>query len=295
MYKCHKCKKSIGNCPACKQGIKDQVASLINNFAEVVLVLSIVFIAMEFKMKEQTEILMKPFRMAREETMAGRQVKETKLPKKDSNKANKKSGKNGANSSSQRGKEGDFRVGEWGMLISEVEMNEKAIQIDVRKDPFNLDYLTKIGNFEAVARYMFARSRLSGGCYIVLGQRIEDLQDAKDNSEIKIGEPIPEWIKADFSYYVKQACLDLNTIAAVEQFFNEMHSSLVSQNGAPKSTSLGDEEDAISGKDKIESVIANGNFLRYTWETRRQEVNLYFACFEGFPYFRLEYLANKEG
>jgi hypothetical protein len=129
MYQCQKCKKQVVTCPACKYRIKDPKAALINQIAGVLVVLTIIFVSLEIKVKEETEIAMKPFRQAQEETAKKEKVKEAGLPKpakpdKSSGKNKKKSNKAGGS-----GKEGDFRVGTWGMLRSEIIETEKAQKI----------------------------------------------------------------------------------------------------------------------------------------------------------------------
>ncbi|MFZ5950568.1 MAG: hypothetical protein ACOYXC_07670 [Candidatus Rifleibacteriota bacterium] len=267
----------------------------MNQIAGLLFFLSIIFFSLEIKVKEETDLAMKPFRAAQEEAEKQKEVKEAGLPKpakdtpeKASDKKKNNKGKAGG------GKEGDFRVGLWGQLRSEIIENEKAQKLEARNDPYNLDYLTKIGNFEVIARYMFAQNRLSGGCYILLGSPIENLEEAKQAARLKVGEPCPSWVKLDFSYYKDLACQILNSAAAADNFFYEMYISMASQMGPPKATALEELENAISRKEKIESVLANERILTYSWETARSTVNFYFACLDTRPYFRLEYLSNKE-
>lgn len=292
MYQCQKCKKQISNCPACKYRIRDAKATLLNQAAGILVFLTIIFVSLEIKVKEETEIAMKPFRQAREETEKKKKVKEAGPPKqaKPSKDSKKKSDKKAASS----GKEGDFRTGTWGMLRSEIIEAEKAEKIEIRNDPYNLDYLTKIGNFEVIAHYMFAQSRLSGGYYALIGQPLAELKSMRDKIKVKVGEPCPSWVKLDFSYYQDYSSPVLNSIAATDQFFYEMYISLASQMGAPEATALEELENAFSRNEKIESVLVHERILKYSWTTMRSKINFYFACLEERPYFRLEYLSLKE-
>lgn len=293
MYQCQKCKKQVLTCPACKYRIKDPKATLINQVAGVLVFLTIIFVSLEIKVKEETEIAMKPFRQAQEETEKKEKVKEAGPPKQakpDSNAAKKKSNNKKSGSA---GKEGDFRAGTWGMLRSEILENEKAQKLEVRNDPYNLDYLTKIGNFEVVAHYMFAQNRLTGGCYILTGQNLDGLEEIRNNNKIKVGETCPSWVKLDFSYYQNYSSPILNSIAAADQFFYEMYISLASQMGPPESTALEELENSITRNEKIESVLAYDRILVYSWTTQRSKINFYFACLDSRPYFRLEYLSLK--
>ncbi len=293
MYQCQKCKKQVVTCPACKYRIKDPKAALINQIAGVLVVLTIIFVSLEIKVKEETEIAMKPFRQAQEETEKKEKVKEAGPPKPA--KPDKSSGKNKKknNKAGGSGKEGDFRAGTWGMLRSEIIETEKAQKIEVRNDPYNLDYLTKIGNFEVIAHYMFAQNRLTGGCYILTGQQLSGLEEIRKNNKIKVGEACPSWIKLDFSYYQDFSSPILNSVAASDQFFYEMYISLASQMGPPESTALDELENSISRNEKIESVLAYNRMLVYSWSTQRSKINFYFACLDSRPYFRLEYLSLK--
>jgi len=267
----------------------------MNQISGLLFFLSIIFISLEIKVKEETDIAMKPFRAAREEAEKQKEVKEAGLPKPAKDAPEKASNKKKNNKAkSGGGKEGDFRVGLWGQLRSEIIEKEKAQKLEARNDPYSLDYLTKIGNFEVIARYMFAQNHLSGGCYILLGSPIENLEEAKQAARLKVGDPCPSWVKLDFSYYEDLACQVLNSAAVADNFFYEMYISMASQMGPPKATALEELENAISRKEKIESVLANERILTYTWETARSTVNFYFACLDSRPYFRLEYLSNKE-
>lgn len=294
MYQCQSCKKEIKICPACKYRIKDSQASLLNQIAGTLVFLTIIFVSLEIKVTEETEIAMKPFRQAREETERKEKVKEASLPKpaKDSAANQKKSNKSGGNS--RLSKEGDFRAGTWGMLKSQILTEEKAQPLHVRQDPYNLDFLTKIGNYEVIARYMFAQNRLSGGCYILIGQPVEITPEVKERNGIKVGEPIPSWVKVDFSYYREATSnLNLNSFESADQFFYEMYISMASQMGRPNSTALDELENEISRQEKVESVIAHNRILTYSWETNRSKVNFYFAGLDSTPYFRLEFLSDK--
>lgn len=172
MYRCNSCNKVIKKCPACKHGIKDHTASLINQLTGLFVFLTLIFVALEIKVKEQTELAMEPFRKAQEESAKRNEVKESK-PLKKTTKA-KASDKNKKKKKRKKisGKEGDFRAGLWDMLKSEIEEAEKAQVLEVRNDPYNLDYLTKVSDYDVIARYLFAQNRLTGGCYILLGKKI---------------------------------------------------------------------------------------------------------------------------
>ncbi len=292
MYQCQKCKKEITACPACKRHIKDKTSRIINQITGVLVVITIIFVSLEIKIKEETELAMKPFRQAAEETKKKEKIKEASLPKNSSESKKQSKNKKKAKSRSS-GKEGDFRVGVWGMLRSVIAEEEKATPLEVRRDPYNLDYLTKIGNYEVIAQYLFSQNRLSGGCYILIGQRIENYQNLRKNTKLKVGEPCPSWVKLDFQYYEEFASPVLNSVAAADQFFYDMYISMASQMGAPYATSLRDLEASIERNEKIESVIGYERMLYYSWKTQRSKVNFYFASLKGIPYFRLEYLSKK--
>lgn len=255
--------------------------------------LTIIFVSLEIKVKEETEIAMKPFRQAQEETEKKEKVKEAGPPKQAKTSKDSDKKKNGKKRGGGAGKEGDFRTGTWGMLRTEIIEAEKAHRLELRNDPYNLDYLTKIGNFEVIAHYMFAQNRLSGGCYILTGQPLEGLGEIRENLKVKVGEPCPSWVKLDFSYYREFSSPILNSIAAVDQFFYEMYISLASQMGPPEKTALEELENSFSRNEKVESVLAHERLIGYSWTTVRSKINFYFACLDSRPYFRLEYLSIK--
>jgi hypothetical protein len=292
MYQCEKCKKEITVCPACKRHIKDKTSRIINQITGVLVVITIIFVSLEIKIKEETELAMKPFRQAAEETKKKEKVKEASLPKKTSEQKKKSKNKKKAKSRAS-GKEGDFRTGVWGMLRSVIAEEEKATPLEVRHDPYNLDYLTKIGNYDVIAQYLFAQNRLSGGCYILIGHKIENYQSLKENTKLKVGEPCPSWVKLDIQYYEEFASPVLNSVAAADQFFYDIYMSMVSQMGGPEATALNELEGSIGRNEKIESVIGYDRMLVYSWKTQRSKVNFYFASLKGIPYFRLEYLSKK--
>ncbi|GAB4275632.1 MAG: hypothetical protein Kow0029_16990 [Candidatus Rifleibacteriota bacterium] len=266
---------------------------MLNQIAGVVVFLTTIFISLEIKVKEQTELALKPFKQAEEEMKKKEKIKEADLPKKvkESKSDNKK--KKEVKAAAGNGKEGDFRAGVWGMLKSKIKEKEKAEPYENRNDPYSLDYITKIGNFEVIARYLFSQNRLTGGCYILLGKKIENLDAIRKELKLKVGEPVPSWVKLDFAYYSEKSSPILNNIAAADQFFYEMYVSLSSTLGLPENTALQDLENALSRKEKIESVLAYDRMLAYTWKTPRSRVLFYFGCYEEQPYFRLEYQSIK--
>ena len=293
MYKCSSCKKIIKKCPACKNAINDHTASLFNQLTALFVFVTLIFVALEIKVKEQTDMAMEPFRKAQEESAKRNEVKEAKPLKKIKEKKTKAKKEKKKKKKRISGKEGDFRAGIWGMLKSEVEEAEKTRPLEIRNDPYNLDYLTQVGNYEVIARYLFAQNRLTGGCYILLGQKIQYSENFKKKNHIKLGQEIPAWIKLDFNYYKDYSSSLLNNFTTTDQFFYEMYMSLTSQYGPPKYKALKDMESAISRKDKIESVIAFNRLLSYAWETQRSKIYFHFACYKNQPYFRLEYLSKK--
>lgn len=293
MYRCNSCNKVIKKCPACKHGIIDHTASLINQITGLFVFLTLIFVALEIKVKEQTELAMEPFRKAQEESAKRNEVKESK-PLKKTTKA-KASDKNKKKKKRKKisGKEGDFRAGLWDMLKSEIEEAEKAQVLEVRNDPYNLDYLTKVSDYDVIARYLFAQNRLTGGCYILLGKKIILPKDFKNKNHIRLGQEIPAWVKLDFNYYKDYASDLLTNFTTTDQFFYEMYTSLISQYGPPKYKALKELENVLSRQDKIESVIAFNRLLSYAWESKRSKIYFHFACYKNQPYFRLEYLSKK--
>lgn len=292
MFKCQICQKEIIVCPACKNRINDSRASWFNQLGGLFFFFSLIFVSLEIKVKEETELALKPFKQAQEETEKNKEIKESKPAKAKEGKDKKEDDKNDKGQKS--GKEGDFRVGMWGTLRNEIIASEKSAKIEVRNDPYNLDYLTKIAEHQVVAHYMFAQNRLSGGCYILIGQPLENHDELRKKTKLKVGETCPSWIKLDLSYYSEFSSQVLNSVAATEKFFYEMYLSLASQMGPPADTALEELENQISRQEKIESVIAYSRMLTYSWETTRSKINFYFGCLDSRPYFRLEFLSLKE-
>lgn len=295
MYLCQKCQQQLKVCPACKHNLRDPKASLFNQLSGLLVFLTLIFVSLEIKVTEETEIAMKPFRAAQEELENRRKVKEAEAFRSSSDSSSTEPRqRKSAKVASAYGREGDFRAGVWGMLKSEIVENETAQHLEFRDDPYDLDYKTRIGNFDVVARYMFAQGRLSAGCYILLGPPIEGLDKIKKDMALKVGEPTPSWIKLDFNYYSDEACPILNSLPAVDQFFYEMYISLASQMGPPEETVLNELEHSLTRNEKIESVLVHERMLTYRWQTIRSKVNFYFASLNGRPYFRLEFLSNKK-
>jgi hypothetical protein len=291
MYYCSKCKKPVTICPACKQQIKDSRASLLNQITGFFVFVILIFVSLEIKVKEETDLAMKPFRQAEEETRKNKKVKEAGPPKTakitKSEKKNKKKKTNGS------AKKADFRAGAWGMLKSAIIEEENAPELEVRNAPYNIDYLTKIADHQVIAQYMFAQNRLSGGCYILLGNKIENVQTIRDQVKLKVGEPTPSWIKLDFDFYSEYASNSMSSIESSDEFFYDMYISLMSQMGKPTFSALEDLETALGRNEKIKSVLAYNRMINYTWETKRSKVNFYFAGYDNTPYFRIEYLSQK--
>lgn len=292
MYKCQECKKALTTCPTCKRKVKEPTSSILNTVSGVLIFLIIIFVSLEIKVTEETEIAMEPFRQSRKGMEQINKVKEV-APVMKSEDTRREGQKQKSSGSVGGGKEGDFRAGTWGMLKPSIIASEKAEQFEVLKDSDNLAYLTKIGNFEVIARYLFTKSRLSGGSYLLLGKKIAGLEEIRKELKTKVGEECPSWVNQDFTDYQEQKSPVLDSIAAVDQFFYEMFVSLSSQLGLPQKTSLQALENELSRKEKVESVLAYNRILTYSWETARSKIYFYFACFDGQPYFRLEYLSHE--
>lgn len=282
MYHCPECEKDIEICPHCKQFIKDQTAALIYQIAGALIFVALIFFALEIKVKEEIDAAMKPFKMAEDIAAKKNKVKATGLPKapKPAKETKNETKKAESKSDDVKGKDADFRAGMWGTSRKKIEEDEKAERIN-RDTPYSLDYLARVGNYDAVTRYRFSSNRLVGGDYIVFGAKVKNINQLRENSTIRIGESCPTWIGNEFNLYSFPRNEALSDIANVEQFFYEMYLSLGGQFGTPESSTLGANENVIERSEKVMSVIAHGRMLSYKWQTKRSIIELTFAGYES--------------
>lgn len=282
MYHCPECEKDIEICPHCKQFIKDNTATLLYQIAGALIFVALIFFALEIKVKEEIDTAMKPFKMAEDIAAKKGKVKAVGLPQapKPPKEAKQKSKKAESNSDDVKGKNADFRAGMWGTSRKKIEEEEKAERIN-RETPYSLDYLARVGNYDAVTRYKFSSNRLVGGDYIVFGAKVKDIDKLREASSIRIGDACPTWIGNEFNLYSFPRNDALSEIANVEQFFYEMYLSLGGQFGTPESSTLGSNENVIERSEKVLSVIAHERMLSYKWQTKRSIIEFTFAGHES--------------
>jgi hypothetical protein len=237
MYHCPECNKEIKNCPGCKQPVRDGTASILYQISGACIFVALIFFVLEIKIKEEIETAMKPFRIAEEIAAKKNKVKATDLPKppkKEKAEAEKKKPeeKDGEKKSDVQGKTADFRAGVWGASRKKIEEDEKAEKLD-RANPYSLDYLARVGNYDAITRYEFSSNRLQGGNYVVFGQKVKDLDQLRSKTLIKAGEPCSSAIANEFAIYRMPRNQALSELNNIDQFFYEMYISLASQHGMP--------------------------------------------------------------
>lgn len=262
---------------------------LLYQISGALLVIALIFAALNIKVKDEIEVAMRPFKVAEEIAAQKNKVKAVALPKapqKDKKDSKAKDAEN--NDDKIEGKDADFRTGRWGTSKNKIEEEEKIERLD-RTNPYALEYLARVGNYDAITRYEFSSNRLEGGNYIVFGERVAELSKLRAKAAGRVGEPVPSWIKNEFSLYRFPRNKALSDVSTTDQFFYEMFISLMSQYGAPEKSSLQDFENILSRQEKISSVLAFDRMLSYEWKTSRSNVTFIFASYVGTPYFYISY------
>lgn len=292
MYKCSQCDKNIDVCQSCKQQICDDYASIIYQIAAALFLIALIFFALEIKIKEEIELALRPFAAAAEIAEKKSKTKAKGLPtppkkEKEPKEAKKKEGQE--EKAEISGREADFRVGLWGTSKKKIEEDEKAEKLD-RSNPYALEYLARIGNFDAITRYDFSSNRLIGGNYIVFGTKLKKLNELKDQNLIKVGEPCPNLVKNNFSLYAFPRNESLSDIETLDQFFYDMYISLASQHGMPSKNTLGDYENTLSRREKVISIMALDRMIEYEWSGKRSIIGLKFASSNGAAFFEISYI-----
>jgi len=294
MYHCPECEKDIEVCPHCKQFIKDHTATLIYQIAGALLFVSMIFFALEIKVKEEIDAAMKPFKMAEDIAAKKNKVKAVSLPKspKPDKEPKKEIKKAESKSDDIKGKDADFRVGMWGTSRKKIEEEEKAERI-ARESPYSIDYLARVGNYDAVTRYNFSSGRLTGGDYVIFGNKVKNANRLREDTPIRIGDSCPTWVGNEFNLYRFPRNESLSDIANVEQFFYEMYLSLGGQFGTPESSTLGANENVIGRSEKVASVIAHNRMLSYKWQNQRSIIEFTFAGHDSAAFMIISYSDKK--
>lgn len=296
MYHCPECQKPVDTCPNCKQRLGDNAAVFLYQISGGLLLIALVFVALEIKIKEEIDTAMRPFKVAEEVAAKKSKVKAVKLPTAPKAAKEPMEKKEGEDSKPDKieGKDADFRAGRWGVSRKRIEEEEKAEKLDCG-NPYSLEFLAKVGNYEGITRYEFSSNRLEGGNYIVFGQRVKDLDKLKSETAIRAGDPCFAWIQNEFSLYRFPRNEGLSEVSAIDNFFYEMYISLSSQFGMPEQSSLKDLENALSRQEKVASVLAFDRMISYEWSSPRSKISFIFAANVGVPYFYISYRDKNAG
>lgn len=302
MYHCPECQKDIDTCPKCKQPIKDNTAALLYQISGVFFFVALVFFALEGKVREETDLAMRPFKVTEEIAAKKAKVKAATLPKppkeekatKAKDEEVKKEDKKEKKEDKIEGKDADFRVGRWGTSRKRIEEEEKAEKIN-RDNPYSLEYFAKVGDCAGITRYQFSSNRLIGGDYVVFGDKIKNLAELISETQYKAGEACSTSIQNEFSLYPFPRNPGLSEIDKIDQFFYGAYISLTALYGIPSMNNLGDLENSLSRHEKVTSVLVFDRMIRYEWSTKRTNIEFIFAANAGIPYFFIAYREKKPG
>lgn len=294
MYKCKSCGKKIDQCPSCKAAIEDKLSFILSRLSMIVFFLAVIFFALGIQIKEQTTIALRPFTASAKSNNKKVKVKETKDPsksKKEKAKAAKKKKKKKNKKKKKKGskvneKDADFRVGIWGMSKKKIKEAEKAEPIEILSGNRILEYKAKVGNYPAIVQYHFRDNKLVHGNYIVIGDKLAVESGYQDFG--LIGESCPNWVARDMALYKKFRVNSLNNLSAIDTFFYELYVSMSVQYGASSRKNKGIES-VLSRRTKVKTVLGKWRMLKYRWRTERSDIALYFACYNGIPYFKTTY------
>ena len=299
MFICKNCSQIISDCPHCRQPINDRMSSFLYQLAAIIFFISIIIFLLEIKVKDQITMAMRPFNITEEANKKKGQVEAAKTPggkvKADTtlDKAKEDKKKENSKSNSSSSQKADFKVGIWGMDKEKIQEKEKDTQLHFLDVPTILDYSSNLGNYAVISQYRFSSGRLISGSYILFGEKIKLSSDKIKNTRISIGESTPGWVHRDIALYKKPRNKSLNSLKSIKAFYSEIYLSLVSQFGQPENINTVNSGKKIPDSEIVESVIARERFIKYFWKRKRSIVELFFACGEKTPYFKISYTDRK--
>jgi hypothetical protein len=298
MIVCSECGAKLQACPHCKQPLKDRVSSFLFQVSIVFILAAGVFASLEIKVKEETEMAMKPFQAAEESNQKRTKLEDAKDPA--GVKADKKSAakttdkKEKKEEKPETGRKADFRVAYWGMTKDAVKEKEGASPSpEGFSKPGLLSYIAKVGSFNTIVQYHFSSNTLIGGTYLVFGKPIKKTRELMESSLISIGELADTYVSSDMGLYPQPRNEGLSTIDQVDSCFYEMYLSITSIYGPPSKKPTDEISMALSRKEKVLSVIARDRMLSYKWRSDKTYVELIFASHKGTPYFKINYRGRK--